>query len=1666
VRHRLEVSMTQQPGADSSDASTQGQNPEVAAVEQLQGEGRPATIEEVHTVQLAATDVSAIVPPMEVVGDSAAERHNAALAEAARLIYDKMHPGILGSYDPKGVAAILEPMPDADRKKVEEMYLGVEGNSAKTPLRGDLRNLSAVEYRTLEGILDREDGKPNTAGNVMVGLETARAEGAGFVWNSDSVKGNALLRAALSTLNADSYSQVETTFQSRYGMSLETAVQQTPGISEADKRLLQFWKKGTDGRTATDVSEMARLAVASKNLPMLASVMAGTGDAYTAARTELQRDRSFQQQLDTIWGARPARGVRPQETTEQKVAHDLVREGHISLATIVTGNRDVLAGFLDNQQGTEQALQSATAQERKMFTDGRAAAELLARDPSARLTPEQETSKKYFENINVALSKFNPREREMLTDQLQHGRKTLISNLAGQHSEATMQWLFGGFGGGQTTENLMSQVERMSAQDHALLTNPATRDSYRAQLEKSLETYEPDKAVRDRIMALVDAKTAPRAGASPTFEEAQRVRRSLGEVVADNPESTEQSRRSVAEAILTMTPADAQKYKDDAAFRASVDKSLRGESTMGAADDAAVYLSSALLRQVAQTGQPAQLGPVEQFAQTLMRGTGDDNSRITEAQKLLASSPSLREHMKQLLRPLTEEGGGGGAAFEKFSAEDKALYRMFVGTFGGNMGQMALRDAVNGVQNAHWDNLRYGGSATTRMQLYGTYDHIAGLPEDQRKVRMEMMTADQRTITEKVIAQGGQPTLADRMRSFIIQDGGKHTDFAAELQKLSTDPTALKALHDEYNTKYGGNLSEQFMTRVPTADAIQYKGYLGEQTAQQQFFDRTGQVSDSGGFTLDASGLALDRTLGINQTKIAEYEVMRQKLPREVQDAISQQFSDALQNHQDSKERLADAAADAVFLTAAAASIIATWGMDAPAVAALIPRLAIAGGTARPSIQAAIRGGDLEGSDIFKQTLRGTLEGASLGIVLPGGAAVKTANALDQPVAATVERNAGRVLEGEILPPVRQAAARPVAELESPVIELTATRADDVSAVVTRPAAGTEVVAAERIIPEVVEPIKDVQAVVATQVVPDAQSVVANRVLPEVAEPIVDSQAVVATHVAPEMQNVVASRVLPEVAEPITDADVVVAARVTPDAQVVAANRVIPEAVEEVRNTEVVVANAASDATVVEANQALTVVQPITRAEAVVGRNVTEEVVADVPIIVPEAPVINRVVPEAVDDVPVLVPSKMVAEAADDVPVIVPNRVVTEVTPEAAPQVTLSNTDTVLAANADSLVPRNEVVLPIVPEKLVTTNADNAVIASTDNVVAETGDNVVVANSDSLVPRKEPIVPVEPEVVVAQATDNVVAQTSDNVVAAGDSLVPRRDPAVPLVPERLVANTDNVVVANADDAAETVVANTDNVVVANADEAAETVVAQNADTAVVANTDNVVVAKADEAAETVVASTADNSVPAAGATREAFDQLWTRMAQAASATDDLARAAIPAITTATGQVIARGSLMAAELEELRQLSEQQQSAQVVVPQTQVVPQTVTEQEQQPEPLPAVPVEPVEVQELPPIPKPTDLLIQLATVRNGEGPYQSAARILREALGKPADHKEVMALTRAIQRVFTADNNGNGDMSGLRVRTQFVTAQNFSNFLAEVKDEETRKLLQEKFSLNA
>lgn len=79
------------------------------------------------------------------------------------------------------------------------------------------------------------------------------------------------------------------------------------------------------------------------------------------------------------------------------------------------------------------------------------------------------------------------------------------------------------------------------------------------------------------------------------------------------------------------------------------------------------------------------------------------------------------------------------------------------------------------------------------------------------------------------------------------------------------------------------------------------------------------------------------------------------------------------------------------------------------------------------------------------------------------------------------------------------------------------------------------------------------------------------------------------------------------------------------------------------------------------------------------------------------------------------------------------------------------------------------------------------------------------------------------------------------------------------------------------------------------------------------------------------------------------------------------------------------------------------------------------------------------------------LIALATVRRGEGPWQTAERILA-ASGAEYDVMEVRALSKAIKAIYAADEN-NPDIAGLKVNHQFITEGNFEQLLQSVQGNE-------------
>lgn len=88
-------------------------------------------------------------------------------------------------------------------------------------------------------------------------------------------------------------------------------------------------------------------------------------------------------------------------------------------------------------------------------------------------------------------------------------------------------------------------------------------------------------------------------------------------------------------------------------------------------------------------------------------------------------------------------------------------------------------------------------------------------------------------------------------------------------------------------------------------------------------------------------------------------------------------------------------------------------------------------------------------------------------------------------------------------------------------------------------------------------------------------------------------------------------------------------------------------------------------------------------------------------------------------------------------------------------------------------------------------------------------------------------------------------------------------------------------------------------------------------------------------------------------------------------------------------------------------------------------------------------------------RPTDEMMERAMVKRGEGPYQSAMRLL----GKDSSHEDRMALVRAFQAQYREETGNNDpELRNLPVGHRFLTEKNFAWTMAKIADRQLRDRL--------
>ncbi len=893
--------------------------------------------------------------------------------------------------DVASVGRVLGPMSSEDRRHLEKDYKEHVGRE----LRDDLKaKLSPADYAATLATLDRVDGRTNLAGAVNVALETTKV---------DPVEGQKLLRATLETLDGKRLAELDKQFKQTDGKGFLQTIMDDTTVSKENKDMLKamvmgaqprlagagengieldgqkYAVTGSDRRSPQDVVAMANSALQAQDLRMFKDAVGDQSPAAQAALKLLQQDEAFTTKFrDTFQTGK--------SDSEKQVAEDIRTEGRVSLATVIQGNSNVWLGLLDNPGNTDLALSNASAKERKDFTIGRELAMQAEKTGGApedlAKTPEQRDALAYYKKIEDAIAKsqshfgdslllpselehkakIDQRIKSVLEDQLMHGGKTLISQLAQTEAAQTRV----NDSSQHTTDQLMGITERMSRDDYMRLHgNPAELAKYKEQLSKSLDTYAtPDE--KKRILDMVEAK----ANAS-SYEGSLGIKRSVTDVMADNTNTHWFGRADtydndkVVSRIASMSPEDAQRYKNNAdGFRDKLDKFVKEQLTGSIGQG---YLAEGVLKQVATTGLPPVLDPVQQVIKNKLDGA-DPLTQVRDLEKVLQD-----QNIVAKLKQVDEATAQGGGEFQRRMA-DPAFAESF------KLAQ-AVRESTPNLNNpVAWKMALDEGRIPPGMK-YGMGVPIAGLYEDFAKGSQERrdhvsLSADQRQILDAVVKQGGKLALADEMRSYVIGDGGNFKDFNDRLSKLSL--SEREKLKNEYAEKYHSSLDNDYLGKVDKAHQIEYSNLLStaRRDGVQDFVDRT-KVASVTGSTSDASGLTLDRSVQQNQSLLSEYSKMREKLPEEKQKVLDQFFSEAKFQAVKSEEAKAELIYNATIAAAMLASIPLTAGLSAGAMAALIPAAATAGAAYRVELMKAVQGGDFDDStrNMVKQAIIGGVDG-------------------------------------------------------------------------------------------------------------------------------------------------------------------------------------------------------------------------------------------------------------------------------------------------------------------------------------------------------------------------------------------------------------------------------------------------------------------------------------------------------------------------------------------------------------------------------------------------------------------------------------------------------------------------------------------------------------------
>lgn len=726
-----------------------------------------------------------------------------AIALNAELVHKALTIRFRQSYTPnvEAVKNILQNMEEVDRQQLEQIYEQKYGTTLRQALRTCIRSRESLV--TIEAILNSKNGEANLSGNAQIALTVAE---------SDPVRGMRLLRAVLGTLNPVQATELGEKFKSDYGISFADAINANEGLNKEQKEVLTGLLGGITELSPDILMELARKATLAKDIGLLSTVLGGDLPNNIATRGLANADPDFKRLLLDNFGLTPFSLIGPSSKVENPIANDILREGRISLATILISDTSTVLHFLDNPQNTDWVFTHATPKDRRDYILGRTLTE-TGRQPANEAEAE---AKRIYDILEGAIrSQAEGPRQAILREQLLFGGKFLTSDLAGMVAE---KYFIGLLGGDYNVSDMLVHIEKnLTEKQFDLLRDPTYKDEFTRSL---LSFLNPDEQAK--ILSLIEAKLT-----AQNFEASKAILRPLETFIADYKASGTVNIKQFIERLEAMSAAEATRYQTDPAFKKTIDDF--GQLLIDTGDsqaENAIPLIKNYLNQVAQTGKP----PAPTELDKLIREWGFVNDELwqgmdesaiqakkfqTIAQvELILKDPLYMATLKSIFDRQMRKVEG-----PPLTREEEALLRsmnaiLLLNGAGGNAFYALMAEENNTVG---WAGRRpFDGVTVSDKAL--TYTFITKLPPDQlHNWRTSYLFDYQKAILENVLKQNGTLTTADKLRVLVTQ-GGKLTDMSEDFASLNEADFAL--IEKEYLEKYKTDLKTDLRNTLPQRESM------------------------------------------------------------------------------------------------------------------------------------------------------------------------------------------------------------------------------------------------------------------------------------------------------------------------------------------------------------------------------------------------------------------------------------------------------------------------------------------------------------------------------------------------------------------------------------------------------------------------------------------------------------------------------------------------------------------------------------------------------------------------------------------------------------------------------------------------------------------------------